>query len=102
MLWNGVWEVLRSGSGVYDKCSDVALDLLMSGSRITPQIKFMFIYDIMWGMKSVQEWLRSCSRNQVCVHIWHYVGICQVLRIGFGFAQEWLQSCSRNQVCVHI
>ncbi len=57
MLWNGVWEVLRSGSGVYDKCSDVALDLLMSGSRVTPQIKFMFIYDIMWGMKSVQEWL---------------------------------------------
>ena len=87
VLWNGVWEVLRSGSGVYDKCSDVALDLLMSGSRVTPQIKFMFIYDIMWGMKSVQEWLRSCSRNQVCVHIWHYVGY-------MSSAPDWLWICS--------
>ena len=46
----------------------------MNGSRVTPEIKFMFIYDIMWGMKSTQEWLQSCSENQVCVHICHHVG----------------------------
>ncbi len=92
--------------GVYSKCSGVALDLLQSGSRVAPEIKFMFIYGtmwgirqgfivvpekkfvfmcgIMWGMTSAQEWLQSCFINQVYVHIWHYVGY-------MASALEWLQ-----------
>ncbi len=43
------------------------------------------------GSRFASEWLQSCSRNQVYVHIWHHVGYT-----------ARLHSCSRKEVCVHV
>ncbi len=55
----------------------------------------MFMYGIMWGMKSAVEWLQSCSANKVCVHIWHHVGYLVS-------APEWLQFLRKSSFCSYM
>ncbi len=105
MLWSGVYEVLWSGSSVYDKCSGVASDLLWSGFIVAPEIKFMFIYDTIWG---IWQGFGFAPENKF-MFIYGFKVAPEIKFVfkkgiiwGMISAQEWLKSCSRNEVCVHI